>query len=167
MPRARRNETRGEDFGGLARRLVDAGRYMTLATADGEGRPWASPVWYAPESPTTLLWVSIPDARHSRNIAARPEVAIVIFDSTVPVGEAEAVYFEATAAQVAESDLEQAIGAFSRRSQADGAGVWTAAEVTRPATIRLYRATLTAQYVLGPGDRRIAVPFEEPPARRR
>ena len=27
-----------------ARGIIDANRYMTLATADAEGEPWASPV---------------------------------------------------------------------------------------------------------------------------
>jgi GNAT superfamily N-acetyltransferase len=31
----------------LARGLIDANAYMTLATADADGRPWASPVWFA------------------------------------------------------------------------------------------------------------------------
>ncbi len=35
--------------------------------------------------------MSKPDTRHSRTIALRPEIAIVIFDSTVPVGAAEAL----------------------------------------------------------------------------
>ena len=57
--------------------------YMTLATADADGVPWASPVWYATEDGRDFYWVSDPGARHSRNIAQRPEIAIVIFDSTV------------------------------------------------------------------------------------
>ena len=80
-----------------ARRTVDSIMYMTLATADEQGRPWASPVWYAPASPTELLWASDPDARHSQNIASRPEIGIVIFDSTVPIGGAAGVYMEAVA----------------------------------------------------------------------
>jgi hypothetical protein len=31
----------------IARETIDASLYMTLATADHEGRPWASPVYYA------------------------------------------------------------------------------------------------------------------------
>ena len=31
---------------------------MTLATADADGVPWASPVWYAPDGYSELLWVS-------------------------------------------------------------------------------------------------------------
>jgi Pyridoxamine 5'-phosphate oxidase len=43
-----------EDLGGMARQIVDTIMYMTLATADQEGRPWASPVWYA--SATYTEW---------------------------------------------------------------------------------------------------------------
>ena len=31
----------------VATAIVDASSYMTLATADHEGRPWASPTWFA------------------------------------------------------------------------------------------------------------------------
>jgi hypothetical protein len=34
----------------LATAIVDGNSYMTLATADAAGRPWATPVWYAPAS---------------------------------------------------------------------------------------------------------------------
>jgi hypothetical protein len=30
-----------------AKEIIDANRYMTLATADAQGTPWASPVWFA------------------------------------------------------------------------------------------------------------------------
>ena len=46
--------------------LLAAISYMTLGTADAEGRPWASPVWFAAPTPSELLWVSDPNARHSR-----------------------------------------------------------------------------------------------------
>ena len=35
------------DLGAMAREIIDANLYMTLATADSEGRPWASPVYPA------------------------------------------------------------------------------------------------------------------------
>jgi hypothetical protein len=140
-----------------ARGVFDSIMYMTLATADAEGRPWASPVWYARSSPTELLWASDPDARHSRNLAARPEIAVVIFDSTVPVGSAAALYLEAIAGQLGGSDLERAIKTYSQRSQEVGAPAWTVADVSPPARFRLYRATVTAISVLGQGDQRIPV----------
>ena len=38
-----------QELGALARGIVDSNLYATLATADAEGRPWASPVWFAHE----------------------------------------------------------------------------------------------------------------------
>ena len=55
--------------------LIDRSQYMTLATADAEGNPWASPVWFAHQDYTEFLWVSRPEARHSQNIEARPAMA--------------------------------------------------------------------------------------------
>jgi hypothetical protein len=140
-----------------ARRLLDTNRYMTLATADASGRPWISPVWFAPAGEDELLWVSSPGRRHSENIAVRPQIAIVIFDSTVRVGEAEALYLEAVAGQVPEAEIEPAIARFSEHAQAGGAGIWTAANVVEPARLRLYRARITERSVLGPHDDRLPV----------
>ena len=141
----------------MARRIVDTNWYMTLATADEDGTPWASPVWFAPESYTAFLWVSKPEARHSRNLAARPRLGIVMFDSTVPFGGAEALYAEAAAEQLAGPEAERAIAIFSRRSEAFGAGEWAQEQITAPAELRLYRAVASAQYVLDRTDRRVPV----------
>jgi nitroimidazol reductase NimA-like FMN-containing flavoprotein (pyridoxamine 5'-phosphate oxidase superfamily) len=141
----------------VARGVIDANAYMTLATADGDGRPWASPVWFAHHGYTKFYWVSRPDARHSRNLAVRPHVAIVIFDSTVTVGEALAIYIEAEAEQLSDAEQEHAIDVYSRRSQAHGAGQWTTSDVSAPASHRLYRATASTHFLLVADDRRMTV----------
>ena len=51
-----------------ARAIIDASRYMTLATADAGGRPWASPVFYAAAGYAELYWISAPGSAHSQNI---------------------------------------------------------------------------------------------------
>jgi nitroimidazol reductase NimA-like FMN-containing flavoprotein (pyridoxamine 5'-phosphate oxidase superfamily) len=147
----------GRDPAALAREIIDANRYMTLATADGDGRPWATPVWYAHQGYTNLFWVSRPGARHSRNLAVRPEVGIVIFDSTVPEGEGQAVYVEALAEEVDEAGREAGIAVISRRSEAQGAARWGVADVTGPAPLRLYRARASAHFILDAHDQRLAV----------
>ncbi len=70
------------DPAATARQIIEGVTYMTLATADENGRPWASPVWFA-HSPDfdEFFWVSHHEALHSLNIAARPQVSLVIFDS--------------------------------------------------------------------------------------
>jgi hypothetical protein len=132
-----------------ARAIIDAGRYMTLATADADGVPWASPVWYAPRGYAELFWISHADARHSLNLAARPELSIVIFDTTVTPGHGQAVYMEATAAETAEG-----MDVFSARSVAQGLGEFK--ELSE--TMRLYRAVVSQHWMLGEGpDERVPV----------
>jgi pyridoxine/pyridoxamine 5'-phosphate oxidase len=141
----------------IARAVVGASSYMTLATADGGGRPWASPVWFATADHRELVWVSSPEARHSRNIAARPDIAIVIFDSTQVPGSGQAVYMTARAEQVPAEDLERCLGTFNAGSEDADLRAWTAADVRPPARHRLYRAIAGEHFVLAERDERIAV----------
>jgi nitroimidazol reductase NimA-like FMN-containing flavoprotein (pyridoxamine 5'-phosphate oxidase superfamily) len=136
------------DLTALARSIIDANRYMTLATADEVGRPWASPVYFAHDGYSELLWVSSPHATHSRNIAARPGVAIVIFDSTQPIGTGQGVYMAAQAEQVV--DPEGGMAVFSRRSLAHGGTEWGPERVQGSARLRLYRAVASQQFMLDP-----------------
>jgi nitroimidazol reductase NimA-like FMN-containing flavoprotein (pyridoxamine 5'-phosphate oxidase superfamily) len=145
------------DLGDIARSIVDSNRFMTLATADGSGLPWASPVWYATAGFREFFWVSSPDARHSRNVAQRPQLAIVIFDSHEPGGWS-AVYMSAIAEELA--DVDEGIEIFSRRSVAQGLPVWTRADVVPPARHRLYRAMVGEHFVLDSHDRRLPVTLE-------
>jgi nitroimidazol reductase NimA-like FMN-containing flavoprotein (pyridoxamine 5'-phosphate oxidase superfamily) len=137
--------------------MLETNRYMTLATADEDGTPWASPVWFAPDGHDGLLWVSDPGARHSRNIARREEIAIVVFDSHLVPGETQALYMTASAAEVTADARDRCIASFSRHSLAQGLPPWSAEDVVAPARHRLYRATIAERWVLGPGDRRIPV----------
>ena len=104
----------GLDLAILAIEIIDANRYMTLATAAGDGRPWPAPVWYAHQGYSDFLWVSRPDTRHSRNLAGRPELAIVIFDSTIPAGGAQAVYVEALTQELHGAERERGIARSTR-----------------------------------------------------
>lgn len=140
----------------VAESIVDSNRFMTLATADRDGLPWASPVWYAPVGYGSFLWVSSPEARHSRNLAVRPELAIVIFDSH-EAGGWKALYLSATAEQL--EDVEEGIEVFSRHGEAQGLKRWTRDDVVPPARHRLYRATVTERFVLDPHDQRHPVPL--------
>jgi nitroimidazol reductase NimA-like FMN-containing flavoprotein (pyridoxamine 5'-phosphate oxidase superfamily) len=143
-----------DDLGAVVRGIVDGNRFMTLATADEQGSPWASPVWYAPVAYRKFLWVSSPEARHSRNLAVRPELAIVIFDSH-EAGGWKALYMTAFAEQLA--DVDDGIQVFSRHGEAQGLRAWTREDVLPPARHRLYRAKVSEHFVLDPHDHRIAV----------
>ena len=137
----------------IAREILAANAYMTLATADESGMPWASPVWFAAHEYRELFWMSRPEARHSRNIAARPQVAIVVFDSNVRVGAGQAVYMNAVAGQLGADDLERGIAAFARREAAQGLSQTTVDDVTGNAEHRLYRAEISEHWILDPTGR--------------
>ena len=146
-----------QNLGAIARSIVDTNRFMTLATADESGLPWASPVWYAPADYRELYWVSSPEARHSRNLAQRPQLAIVIFDSHEPGGW-KALYMSAVAEQL--TDVDGGIEVFSRRSAEQGLPLWTRDDVLSPARHRLYRATVSEHFVLDSHDQRLPVTLE-------
>jgi hypothetical protein len=147
----------------IARGVIDANRYMTLGTADESGLPWVSPVWYASADYREFFWASNPQAAHSRNIAVRPQVGIVIFDSQVPSGIGQGVYMSAVAEQVTGAGLERGIDVFSLESLAQGTRAWAVdaqggiapvveetEDVPSASRLRLYRATATEQFILDP-----------------
>ena len=145
----------------IVRGIVDAGLYMVLATADADGRPWSSPVYFAHVDCREFVWVSSPDVRHSRNIAVRPEVGIAVFYSSAPIGAGHGAYMSAVAEAVQETDAaERALEVFSRRSLRHGGRVWTLDDVRGDSGIRLYRAVADEHSVLakdGTPDHRITV----------
>jgi general stress protein 26 len=141
----------------VAREIVDEIAYMTIASADADGRPWASPVWFAHDGYREFIWISRPETRHSRNIAARPEVSIVIFDSRVPIDTGQGVYIEARVEQPTdEAEVERAMATFSARSVAQGGGEYGAADVGPSEPLNVYQAAAQRIY-LGINDRRTEV----------
>ncbi len=61
--------------------LLQTARFVTLATADTVGVPWASTVNYVllQNQDIRLIWYSMRDAQHSRNIEGRPLISGSIF----------------------------------------------------------------------------------------
>ncbi|HEY3002866.1 MAG TPA: pyridoxamine 5'-phosphate oxidase family protein, partial [Kribbellaceae bacterium] len=98
-----------DDLDAHARALIDANLYVTLGTADADGTPWVSPVYFATADYAEFYWTSADDAAHSRNIARRPQVSMVIFDSQVPTYHGRAVYLSATATELTGRDLDRGL----------------------------------------------------------
>ncbi|MGH2945035.1 MAG: pyridoxamine 5'-phosphate oxidase family protein [Solirubrobacteraceae bacterium] len=149
------------DVAAIGRALIDGLSHMTLGTADETGLPWVSPVWYAQDGYNEFFWVSDPEARHSRNLARRPQLSIVIFDSSVPINTGRGVYMSAVGEELPGAERERGIEIFSRRSVAQGAEEWTLDDVQSPARLRLYRATASEHFVFTPQDRRVPVSVEQ------
>lgn len=139
-----------DDLAEMARQVVDANKYLTLGTSEPDGRPRLSPVYFGHADYRDFYWVSSPAAHHSVNVAARPSVAIVIFDSTVPVGAGRAVYVDATAGQVPDAELPQRCAAAFARLW-PGVRAFTPEELSGDAPLRLYLARATQHEVHIPG----------------
>ncbi len=136
---------------GMSDRVLAGTKYMVLSTADQDGRPWATPVWYARDG-DRFFWVSAPTSEHSVHIAARTDVALVIFNSQVPVGQASAYYARATARLVPPDEIPAALAIFSGELTAQGHDSWGMDRVTGGARVRLYCATMIEQWVLAEDD---------------
>jgi nitroimidazol reductase NimA-like FMN-containing flavoprotein (pyridoxamine 5'-phosphate oxidase superfamily) len=143
-----------------AQEVVSGNKYLVLATASPGATPWVTPVYFAHAGMSTFCWVSRPTSRHSRLVAANPQVAITIFDSSVAIGRAAAVYAEAWAEECTPEDAAREIHHYSERSQHHGVEPWTTGQVAGQAAFRLYRARASSVWLLpddeGP-DHRIPV----------
>jgi Pyridoxamine 5'-phosphate oxidase len=139
------------ELASLARRVLDENRYMVLGTADRSGCPWVSPVFYDLDGYRDFYWVSSPDVTHSCNLAERPQLSIVVFDSRAAVGAGDetAVYMDGTAFEVLPADLEHTLAAFPG-FVGRGGRAFSAADLCSPAPYRLYRAAVTAHFMLCP-----------------
>jgi uncharacterized protein YhbP (UPF0306 family) len=104
-----------EIFDRRAAAVIEENKYLTLGTVDADGLPWVTPVYFTPEGHETFYWASSPAALHSVNVAARPDVSIAIFDSSVRIGGASAVYFRARAELVPDDELEHCAAVYSGR----------------------------------------------------
>lgn len=139
-----------DDLADRARHVMDANRYLTLGTTEPDNRPRLSPVYFTHVAYRDFYWVSSPGANHSVNIAARPHVAIVIFDSTAPIGQGRAVYIAAQAAQVPDDELPRRCAEAFADTDPDAIR-FRPHELSGEATLRLYRAHATGHEVHVPG----------------
>ena len=141
---------RPNDLSEMARRVIDTNQYLTLGTTEPDLRPRLSPVYFTHVDHRDFYWVSSPTAHHSMNLASRPEIAIVIFDSTAPIGQGQAVYLNAHASVVGEDELARRCAeAFARVGP--GAERFQPHELSGNAVLRLYRARATRHEVHIPG----------------
>ncbi|TCC31404.1 pyridoxamine 5'-phosphate oxidase family protein [Kribbella sindirgiensis] len=127
--------------------VIEANKYLALGTVGADGLPWVTPVYFTPDGHDTFYWASSPNSLHSRNLAERPDVSIAIFDSSVPIGGASAVYFRAQAALVPDDELDAAATIYSSRYAE--LRRYTADELRDD--LRLYRARATEHWVLVTG----------------
>src|SRR3989344_529260 len=125
-----------------ARRIIEENIYCTIATADLNGKPWISPVFFGYDEDYNIYWVSDRNALHSQLIRNNPQISIVFFNSQAPEGDGDGVYIEAKAEEINDKD-EAEIGYKIRDSRViiDTFRVKDVSEVIDNGVWRVYRAT--------------------------
>src|SRR3954470_19214690 len=93
------DQTAGEGLDGI--------RYIVLGTVDEDGTPRTSPVFFTPHGYELLYWVSHPDTHHGHNLERDPRLSGVVFDSSLPPGQSDAVYVTGTAREIPENELAE------------------------------------------------------------
>ena len=144
-----------------ARSVLHDTSYAVVATADVDGTPWATPVWFAHEDLDRLYWLSWPGSRHSKFIEQRPEVALTVFDTNAVPNEGTAFYATAQTRQCPEEQLDDGLGILNRRLVAQGLGKVTRERITGESRLRLYVAEISEAWVLDQDvdvDQRAPVP---------
>jgi hypothetical protein len=144
-----------------ARSILDGTSYAVLATADADGTPWATPVWFAHDHFDRIYWLSWPGSRHSQLIEQRSDIALTVFDSTARPHEGTAFYATAHAAQCPEAQLTEGLRVVNRRSLGQGLDELTRERVTGKSRLRLYVAEIDEAWVLDQDadvDQRAPVP---------
>lgn len=132
-----------------ARQIILDNDYMTIATADLDGTPWVSPVFFVFDENLNLIWVSNKDARHSILIRKNPRVAIVIFDSKAQEGTGDAVYIEATARELVDgAEIEAGMKVRLKRETCEEFKVKSISDVKDEKSWRMYCASPNKLYKL-------------------
>jgi len=66
----------------IARRLLDESKLCAIATVSSGGRAHINTAYFAWGTRYEIVWLSAPDAAHSRNVRATGSAAVAVFRST-------------------------------------------------------------------------------------
>ena len=100
----------------VARELLDASTLCSIATVTPSGRAYVSTAYFAWTPDVDIIWISHPDAIHSRNLAANSSAALAVYDSGQRWGGADrGIQLFGTARQVAGRAAHEAARSYAAR----------------------------------------------------
>jgi uncharacterized protein YhbP (UPF0306 family) len=65
----------------LTQRLLNASTLCAISTVSADGRAHINTAYFAWSASFDIVWLSAPEAHHSRNLRRRPSIAIAVYDS--------------------------------------------------------------------------------------
>jgi uncharacterized protein YhbP (UPF0306 family) len=103
----------------IARRLLNASTLCAIATVSADGRGHINTAYFAWSATFEIVWLSAPEARHSRNVRRRPAVAIAVYDSTQTWGGSDrGIQLFGTAREITGRAVADADRLYARRFKA-------------------------------------------------
>ena len=126
----------------MTRRLLNQSTLCAIATVAPGSRAYVNTAYFAWSATFDIVWLSAPEAHHSRNIRANPSTAVAVYDSTQTWGGSD-----------------HGIQLFGTAQELRGRGA-TAAERLYAARFRAYDADLDAYRFYRLRPRRIKL-FDE------
>lgn len=122
-----------------AKQIFQNIQYAALATADSQGDPWNTPVFCAYDKLGRIYWSSHIESMHSKNIAQRPQIFIVLYNSKAGKGEGTGLYIKAGVDVLTDIDeIKEALVLLGKRR---GKSFDHPEKFVANAQQRLYRAT--------------------------
>ena len=73
----------------MTRRLLDESRLCAISTVSPGARAHINTAYFAWSPAFEIVWLSAPEARHSRNIRANPSAAVAVYRSTQTWGRSD------------------------------------------------------------------------------
>jgi uncharacterized protein YhbP (UPF0306 family) len=100
----------------VARSLLDASTLCAIATNGPDGSSYINTAYFAYGPELDVVWMSEPNAQHSRNIRAQETVAIAVYDSTQSWGRQDrGMQLFGSARELAEADAGEAEALYALR----------------------------------------------------
>lgn len=91
----------------MARQLLNASSLCAIATVAPGGRAHVNTAYFAWSQEFDLVWLSEPDAKHSRNIRKNDTVAVAVYDSSQSWGKPDrGIQLFGTAREVEGTDAQ-------------------------------------------------------------
>jgi len=127
----------------IARRLLSASTLCAISTVASDGRAYINTAYFAWSPAFEVVWLSAPEARHSRNIQRRPSVAIAVYDSAQKWGGSDrGIQLFGTARKLPGRAARDAARLYGRRFKAYAGEELNAYRFYRfrPRTLKLFHA---------------------------
>jgi uncharacterized protein YhbP (UPF0306 family) len=103
----------------MTRRLLEESKLCAIATASPGARAHVNTAYFAWGPAFEIVWLSAPEARHSRNIRANPSAAVAVYRSTQTWGDSDhGIQLFGTARELRGRDAEAAERLYAARFRA-------------------------------------------------